>query len=289
VLNSNFQELTVSLKKLKIAVKKWGDPKGKPILALHGWLDNAGTFDRLAPRLEKYQIFAVDLPGHGLSGHWPEEMSYHSLDAVKVVAQLVAHWNWDQFILMGHSMGAGMGCLYAGTFPEKIEQLILIEGLGPLAATPQEGPPRLKRSILQHAELHSKRLPVYLSVEEAIRVRGKASAINPETVAPIVHRGLKEVPGGFTWRTDPRLKMESPFRMTEEQVCAFLEAIICPVLWIRANQGMDFAQFMSPHRPSAVKNLKTFQLDGSHHVHLESHELLSKEIKNFLENSTITF
>ena len=36
-----------------IAGKAWGDPGGKPILGLHGWLDNAGTFDHLAPLINE--------------------------------------------------------------------------------------------------------------------------------------------------------------------------------------------------------------------------------------------
>ena len=33
--------------------KAWGDPNGKPILGLHGWLDNAGTHDHIAPLLNE--------------------------------------------------------------------------------------------------------------------------------------------------------------------------------------------------------------------------------------------
>ena len=36
-----------------IAGKAWGDPGGKPIIGLHGWLDNAGTFDHLAPLINE--------------------------------------------------------------------------------------------------------------------------------------------------------------------------------------------------------------------------------------------
>ena len=32
-----------------IAGREWGSPAGLPWIALHGWLDNAGTFDTLAP------------------------------------------------------------------------------------------------------------------------------------------------------------------------------------------------------------------------------------------------
>ena len=33
--------------------KVWGPPDGKPVIACHGWLDNAGAFDNLIPLLPK--------------------------------------------------------------------------------------------------------------------------------------------------------------------------------------------------------------------------------------------
>ena len=38
-----------------------------------GWLDNAGSFDRLIPLITvpSLHLVAIDLPGHGLSSHRP--------------------------------------------------------------------------------------------------------------------------------------------------------------------------------------------------------------------------
>ena len=61
-----------------ISAKTFGSPFGKPVLAVHGWMDNAGTFDRLVPLLPKSIYFvAVDLPGHGRSSHLPAGVPYH--------------------------------------------------------------------------------------------------------------------------------------------------------------------------------------------------------------------
>ena len=43
---------------------RWGRPGNTPILALHGWLDNAASFSRLAPLLLDVDVVAIDLPGH---------------------------------------------------------------------------------------------------------------------------------------------------------------------------------------------------------------------------------
>jgi len=71
-------ELSIPTPWGSIAAKTFGSPFGKPVLAVHGWMDNAGTFDRLVPLLPKSIYFvAVDLPGHGRSSHYPNGIPYH--------------------------------------------------------------------------------------------------------------------------------------------------------------------------------------------------------------------
>lgn len=71
---------------MQLAALEYGDPDGKPVLALHGWLDNAMSFAHLALRLQGMHIIALDLMGHGLSDHKPEGTGYQLWEAAFCVA-----------------------------------------------------------------------------------------------------------------------------------------------------------------------------------------------------------
>ena len=52
---------------INVASKTHGDPQNPWVIALHGWLDNAASFNALAPLLKDVYVIALDLPGHGHS------------------------------------------------------------------------------------------------------------------------------------------------------------------------------------------------------------------------------
>lgn len=52
-------------KPFKLIAKVWGPDDGVPVLALHGWQDNAGSFDTIAPLLPSHiRLVCLDLCGN---------------------------------------------------------------------------------------------------------------------------------------------------------------------------------------------------------------------------------
>ena len=73
---------------LVLAARIHGPEDGAPLLAMHGWLDNAATFDLLAPLLPGRRIVALDFAGHGLSGR-RSGAPYHFIDYVADAAGVI--------------------------------------------------------------------------------------------------------------------------------------------------------------------------------------------------------
>lgn len=256
--------------------------EGTPIIALHGWLDNANSFLALAEQLEN-PLLAIDFAGHGYSDHRPDGVATHYVDHVRDVLAVADDMQWTSFILLGHSMGAGVACLFAATFPERVSKLVLIEGLGPPTTSGADAADSLRKAIGDMQALPGKQKPVYASFEEAVGARTKGFGGLCEAASrQLCERALEQVPGGWTWRTDARLRLASSLRLTEEMVEGFLRAIRSPSILILGDQGMG-GQDMFRHRLDWVDGLTVVRLAGRHHLHMEDAAGVADALKPFLD------
>ncbi|HUA79551.1 MAG TPA: alpha/beta hydrolase [Dyella sp.] len=263
------QRITLS-HHLALSAQRWGDADAPPLLALHGWLDNAGSFALLAPRLaERFRVIALELPGHGHSSHLPAGISYHYADYVSAVINATDALGLDRYHLLGHSLGAGIASLVAAAAPPRVDRLCLIEGLGPLG---DDGSHTLKRfrDAFAAPAASGKSLRTFANIEQAVSARTVASGLRAELARPIVERGLAQVDGGYRWRSDPRLTRPSPVRLAESQI----QALLCG---IEARTALLLSTPTTPYLPSAmmqaraalVPHMAVTHMDGGHHLHLE--------------------
>jgi pimeloyl-ACP methyl ester carboxylesterase len=84
-------------------------------------------------------------------------------------------------------MGAGVGLLFAGTFPEKVGKLVMIEGLGPVTADAEKCAKNLRRSIEAERKYQLKAAEsqgggtskIYTTFAEAVDARVRSVATYP--------------------------------------------------------------------------------------------------------------
>ncbi len=262
-------ELAIKLPHLTLRAQVWGSASASPLLALHGWLDNAGSFARLAPLLAThFRVIALDLPGHGHSDHLPVGASYHYLEYVKTVIAAAVALKLRPYTLLGHSLGAGIASLVAAASPDSVAQLFLIEGLGPLGDDGTRTLQRFRQGIA--SEEGRRPLRHFNDVGQAISARSIASGLPAAQARPIVERGLIAHDDGWCWRSDPRLTRASPVRLAETQVHALLRGISAPTALLLAEPETAYLPgSLMQARADCVAGIAVNHLAGGHHLHLQ--------------------
>ncbi|AZF04607.1 alpha/beta hydrolase [Pseudomonas sp. R5-89-07] len=264
-MSAPVEEVRLSLPHIELAAHLFGPEDGLPVIALHGWLDNANSFARLAPKLHGLRIVALDMAGHGHSAHRPTGAGYAVWDYVHDVLQVAEQLGWQRFALLGHSMGAIVSLVLAGALPERVTHLGLIDGLIPPTASGENAAERMGRALQEQLSLRGKRKPVYASLDRAVEARMHGLvAVSREAAELLAQRGLMPVPGGYTWRSDSRLTLASPVRLTDEQAMSFVRRVACPTQLVVAADGM-----LAKH-PELLSQLpfSVTTLPGGHHLHL---------------------
>lgn len=263
-----FEEIRLRLPHIEVAAHLYGPEDGQPVIALHGWLDNAATFSRLAPLLQGIRIVALDLPGHGHSDHRPAGASYNIWDYAYDVLQTAEQFGWKRFSLLGHSMGAIVSVMLAGAMPERIDRLALIDGVIPYTGEADTAPQKLGESLQALLAVDGKRKPVYPTFEQAVSARMKGvGAVSHDAAERLAQRGLMPVPGGYTWRTDARLMLPSPMRLSRAHALAFVHRVACPASLVLAHQGLMTQPAMV--ELSEALPFQLHRLPGGHHLHLD--------------------
>jgi len=275
----------------RIAGLRGGTPGAPRVLALHGWLDNAASFVPLAMEFERtgmrVELVAPDLPGHGRSAHLPPGADYSFAGALHAVLDVADALGWDEFALLGHSMGAGIASLVAAGAPERVQRLLAIEALGALPEAADRTVARLREAVAATRALPGKRLRVFPDLEPAVRARMRANDLGEAAARLLVERGVREVragaePGGYEWSSDPRLTLPTMVRMTEAQVRDLVAGIECPTRVIHADPPQPYLPepLRSEHAALLPRGVLVV-LPGGHHLHMEAPRAVAAAIGDF--------
>lgn len=246
------------------------NPDGRPaVLLCHGWMDHAHGFDWLCEKLpSSWRKVALDLRGHGQSGHLPPGFDYGIDGYLADVDTALDALGLSAVHLVGHSMGGAVSVTYAAARPERVRSVTLIESLGPLGGPPELLVGRLTDYLDQRKRPFLKR--TYASVEEAaVRVRENNSGLSEAAALHMARFGLRQTPEGYQFTFDPALRRRSAWAMSEDQVLAVLEAVRCPAQVLHGTEGYSLDDEQMQRRLARLRQPKTFAVPGGHHVHLD--------------------
>lgn len=290
-----------------IAVKVWGSQKNPPVLCLHGWLDNANSFDRLIPLLPQgFHYVAMDFGGHGLSSHHHPGFPYYHQSFVSDVRRVATAFKWIQFSILGHSFGGTVGSMFACTFPEMVDKLILLDTT-PFALDSNETENILtyKRRNIEHMLKveASQKSPRVSSPEELLQgFLANNNHLSKECGELLLRRGTTKVDTGLVLNRDRRISLPENVIdfVSKEMFAYYTRSLQANVLLIKATQGyFDVRRENDANRELLLlildmlrailkERFQYVEVPGNHYVHMNEPHLVAGFISSFLQSQPRT-
>jgi len=194
-------------------------------------------------------IIGLDFLGHGKSDH-QVDMDYTLHSHVLTIIAAAKVLGWEKFSLIGHSMGASVASFVAATIPDQIITLSLVEGLGEWPYTMNLNALKLLQASVEsrNKQFFDRQPKVYPDIKSAIRkLRENNSNLAAESASKIVLRSLVKV-------------QEHGNNLSVQDI---------------------FSQRFEILNPNITRNIVLEE--GSHHVHLDSPELVLNHLYKFYD------
>ena len=272
--------------RLRLHYLDWGNEGAPHMLLIHGTQDHCHTWDWFASRFaDDYHIVALDLRGHGDSA-WVRGSSYHQVDYVYDIAQLVRQADIQPAVVVGHSMGGTLAALYSGLYPGQVSALVLMEGVGLYPGMFADMSPAERiRAWINNTRSLAGRIPKrYHTLEEAYaRMRSANAHLNDEQARHLtIHGSNQNEDGSYSWKYDNYTHAFPAFRIPAEETRAIWEDIESPTLIINATEG--FGHRIGQNGTDAhFKNCTMIDIDDAGHwVHHDQLDQVVVATEKFL-------
>jgi pimeloyl-ACP methyl ester carboxylesterase len=206
---------------------EWGAPGAPPAIFLHGITGHARTWDDEARLLAaRFRVLALDQRGHGDTEPAPDG-DYSDAALLSDLEAFVDALALARVTLVALSLGGRVAINYAGTRPERVERLVVVD-IGPEIAP--AGRARVGQMMAQSPER-------FETLEDVVaHMRGNNPLYAEAMLRQRAQHAVRPLPdGGFTWKYDRALR--DAIRQGRMRAPADLwpqwRAIRCPTLLVR--------------------------------------------------------
>ena len=223
--------------RLRLHYADWGNVAAAPLILVHGGRDHCRSWDAVARALRAdWHVMAPDLRGHGDSA-WSNDGNYSMSAYVFDLAQLVHAQGHGPVNIVGHSLGGNIALRFAGLYPQELNRLIVMEGLGPAPQLRAEREARdfgerARSWIEQKRALASRRQRQYRSIDEAaVRLRLANPRLSPEQAHELTVHGVNEnADGSYSWKYDEHVRLDPPSDLSGAEQHELWGRITCPTM-----------------------------------------------------------
>ena len=256
----------------------WGGPEQHPVVFLHGGGLNARTWDLICLALrDRFRCIALDLRGHGDS-EWSPTMAYSIADHARDVIGLADHLGFDEFALIGMSLGGMAAMGMAGSHPERLSALAIVD----VGTEIRLGPAQRIRRFMTEASLFG-------SIDEVI---DRAITFNPRRDRELLRHSLlhnlrRLSDGSWAWKHDSRHRADpetlDALRAEVSGLAAGFGGVRCPVLIVRGEESEVFLEGDAHHLAGSFEHGRVVEIpDAGHTVQGDNPAALVKALEAFL-------
>ena len=234
--------------RLRLNYLDWGNPSAPPLVLLHGSRDHAHNWDWVARRLQdRFHVIAPDFRGHGDSD-WSVGARYSPAEHVYDVSQLIHQQDLAPVSVIAHSLGGIVALRYAGTFPEHVDRLLIVDGTGDIsqfAGGRPSAPERMRTWVEIQRGLAARRPRLYATLEQAYERMQEA---NPHLTAEqarhlTIHGAKQNEDGTYSWKFDNYVHTGHMLDLAPEEIGEVWANIACPVLFVTGSESFQVGTF----------------------------------------------
>ncbi len=222
-LETPFEDRTVEVEDCPIHYLRWGDPTKAGVMLVHGGAAHAHWWSFIAPFLaSEYHVVAIDLSGHGDSGHrevypreiWAKELMTVCTDAGFIGAPVV----------VGHSMGGFVATVSASLYGDRLAGAVIVD-------SPVRKPdPETQEGTRGRAFRNPKTYADLATALDHFHLVPPQPCENDFIIEHVARNSLKQTDAGWQWKFDPNVfHRSSPKPMSD-----YLAATRCRVAVLRA-------------------------------------------------------
>jgi pimeloyl-ACP methyl ester carboxylesterase len=282
----------ITIRRLRYHIRHWGSEAAPKLFMMHGWMDVAASFQFMVDCLQRdWHVIAPDWRGFGLTDNIGADC-YWFPDYMGDLDAILDHYSPEQPVnLLGHSMGGNVVCTYAGVRPDRVKNLINLEGFGLPATLPEQAPGRYAKWLNELRQPPSLR-SYATQADVAARLQKTNPRLSNERAAFLSgHWARQNERGEWDILADPAHKLSSPMLYHLEEVLACWQTITAPVLWVEADDTnawdwigpKETARVEIDRRITFMRNVKTATIaDAGHMLHHDQPQALAALVEQFL-------
>ncbi|MGV6819511.1 MAG: alpha/beta fold hydrolase [Parvularcula sp.] len=281
---------------LRLRYRIWGDQANPPVILQHGAKDHGRSWDYLVGSLvERFCCIVPDLRGHGDSA-WAPGGGYDTLgfvtDFATIIEALKGQGISGPYGIIGHSLGGAITMRYAAAFPEDVQFIANIEGLGFSQARYQRWlaepiAEKWRSAVRRRRAVATRTRRQHRDFDLAVVQLAKVHAhLPPDEVEYLAAHGVRWDEGGVSWKHDPAIQYITLQAEPPSVIEGMHSEMTLPVGLFYGGQSFLGPFDLADSRFSAFPNA-TFHLyeDSGHWLHHDARDRFLSDFEAFLRAS----